>query len=57
LDTDALNIQFDIDLFKEKKEEIHSFEKQGWLITQGKTLYLTRKGQLLADSIASELFI
>lgn len=57
LDTDSLKVQFDLDLLKEKKGEILSFEKQGWLITQGKTLSLTRKGKLLADSIASELFV
>lgn len=56
LNMDLIKDQFDVDIRTEKKQEILSLEKQGWLITQGNTLSLSRKGQLLADSIASELF-
>lgn len=56
LDTDLIKAQFEVDILAEKKLEILSLEKQGWLIRRGNTLSLTRKGQLLADSIASELF-
>lgn len=56
LNMDLIKDQFDVDIRTEKKQEILFLEKQGWLITQGNTLSLSRKGQLLADSIASELF-
>lgn len=56
LNMNLIKDQFDVDIRTEKKQEILSLEKQGWLITQGNTLSLSRKGQLLADSIASELF-
>lgn len=56
LDTELVMAQFELDILKEKNQEILFLTKQGWLITRGNTLSLTRKGQLLADSIASELF-
>jgi oxygen-independent coproporphyrinogen-3 oxidase len=57
LNTDSLKADFKVDLLSKKSAEIQELVKQGWLINAGNTLSLTRKGQLLADSIASELFI
>ncbi len=56
LDTDLIKAQFEVDILTEKNREILFLTNQGWLITKGNTLSLTRKGQLLADSVASELF-
>ncbi|OOG69316.1 radical SAM family heme chaperone HemW [Algoriphagus sp. A40] len=49
--------EFGIDLAQSKAKEIEKLEKQGWLIWDGKILSLTKRGMLLADSIAAELFI
>jgi oxygen-independent coproporphyrinogen-3 oxidase len=57
LDAEELLRKFHYDLIEIKKDQIKNFEDQGWLEVRGKTLSLTRRGQLLADSIASELFI
>jgi oxygen-independent coproporphyrinogen-3 oxidase len=57
LDTDALLQKFNFDLLEKKNGQIKNFEEEGWLEVNGKILSLTRKGQLLADSIALELFI
>jgi oxygen-independent coproporphyrinogen-3 oxidase len=57
LDTQSLKKIIEVDLLEEKKEKIQFFEKQGWLIRDEDTLSLTPKGRLLADSIASELFL
>jgi oxygen-independent coproporphyrinogen-3 oxidase len=57
LDTAALLEKFNCDLCTLKNVQIKDFEKKGWLEVKGKILSLTRKGYLLADSIALELFI
>lgn len=46
-----------IDIIALNSDKIDQFEKNGWLKWDGKTLSLTSAGFLLADSIASELFI
>lgn len=52
-----LSAEFGIDLIKRKALEIEKLENQGWLVWDGKILSLTKRGMLLADSIAAELFI
>lgn len=49
--------EFGIDLAQRKVKEIGKLENQGWLKWEGKILSLTKRGMLLADSIAAELFI
>ena len=53
----ALSEDFGVSLLESKSKEIDKLEKQGWLIWDGKILSLTKRGMLLADSIAAELFI
>jgi oxygen-independent coproporphyrinogen-3 oxidase len=48
---------FGIDFLRSREKELEKLESQGWLIRDGKTLSLTKRGMLLADSIAAELFI
>lgn len=48
---------FGIDILRSKEKEIEKLESQGWLIWDGKILSLTKRGMLLADSIAADLFI
>ncbi len=50
-------IEFGIDILRSKEKEIAKLESQGWLIWDGKILSLSKRGMLLADSIAAELFI
>lgn len=50
-------LEFGIDILRSKEKEIAKLESQGWLIRNGKILSLSKRGMLLADSIASELFI
>jgi oxygen-independent coproporphyrinogen-3 oxidase len=52
-----LNLDFGVDLLRSKEKEVEKLAAQGWLIWDGKTLSLTKSGMLLADSIASDLFI
>ena len=56
LDSEALAKKFNWDLIGLKKTQIENFENQGLLEVKGKIISLTKRGQLLADSIASELF-
>jgi oxygen-independent coproporphyrinogen-3 oxidase len=53
----ALQQDFGIDLLQSKSEAIRKLEGEGWLIWDGKILSLSKRGMLLADSIAAELFI
>lgn len=46
-----------IDLLRDRSSAIQNLARQGWLVWDGKTLSLTKRGMLLADSIAAELFI
>lgn len=57
LSPEELKFEFAIDILKRKGKEIETLENQGWLIWDGKILSLSKKGMLLADSIAAELFI
>lgn len=52
-----LRIQLFYDLLKEKEQEITQFRKLALISIQGDLLILTQKGKLLADQIASDLFI
>jgi oxygen-independent coproporphyrinogen-3 oxidase len=52
-----LAADFGIDLWQAKSATLKKLESQGWLNWDGKTLSLTKRGMLLADSIAAELFI
>ena len=57
VDTKSLAERYRLDILELKKEAITKLTELGMIHTLGKTLTLTRKGQLLADSIASEIFI
>ena len=52
-----LSKAFGIELLQKKAKSIEKLESQGWLIWDGKILSLSKRGMLLADSIAAELFI
>jgi oxygen-independent coproporphyrinogen III oxidase len=49
--------EFGVDLIRIKAKEIEKLAGLGWLRSEGNTLSLTKRGMLLADSIASELFV
>lgn len=57
LDTGSLAERYHLDILEIKKGPITKLTELGMIHTLGKTLTLTRKGQLLADSIASDIFI
>jgi len=57
LNTESLNERHQIDLLQLKRAPLEKLTNLEMLYTHDKTIYLTKKGQLLADSIASELFI
>jgi oxygen-independent coproporphyrinogen-3 oxidase len=57
VDTESLAERYRLDIFEVKKSALTKLTALGMIHTLGKTLTLTRKGQLLADSIASEIFI
>ena len=57
LDTGSLADRYHLDILEIKKGPILRLTELGMIHALGKTLTLTRKGQLLADSIASDIFI
>ena len=57
LDTGSLAERYHLDILEIKKGSITKLTELGMIHTEAKTLTLTRKGQLLADSIASDIFI
>jgi oxygen-independent coproporphyrinogen-3 oxidase len=57
LDTVRMADQYQVDLLQIKETSIAKLTALGMIHTEGKTLTLTRKGQLLADSIAAEIFV
>jgi len=57
LDTASMADRHQVDLFQIKGNSIKKLTALGMIHTEGKTLTLTRKGQLLADGIASEIFV
>ena len=57
LDTASMADRYQVDLLQIKEASIAKLTALGMTHTEGKTLTLTRKGQLLADSIAAEIFV
>jgi oxygen-independent coproporphyrinogen-3 oxidase len=57
LDTESFWNRHQLNLLEIKGAEIAKLTALGMIHTDGKTLTLTRKGQLLADSIAAEIFL
>ena len=57
LDTASLADRYQLDILEIKRPIIAKLTALGMIHTAGKTLTLSRKGQLLADSIASEIFL
>ncbi len=57
LDTVSMANRYQVDLLQIKETSIAKLTALGMIHTEGKTLTLTRKGQLLADSIAAEIFV
>ena len=57
LDTASMADRYQVDLLEIKEASIAKLTALGMIHTEGKTLTLTRKGQLLADSIAAEIFV
>ena len=57
LDTASMADRYQVDLLQIKETSIAKLTALGMIHTEGKTLTLTRKGQLLADSIAAEIFV
>lgn len=56
-DLDYLSKQFDFDLLKVKEKELDQFRRLQLLERKGSSVVLTRKGKLLADKIAGDLFV
>lgn len=46
-----------VDLLEEQKEYVEKFLEKNWVEVQNNVLYLTEKGKLFADRIASDLFL
>ena len=57
LDTASMADRYQVGLLEIKAASIAKLTALGMIHTEGKTLTLTRKGQLLADSIAAEIFV
>lgn len=57
VDTEALAKKFQVDILHEKQVELQKIADLDLIEIKGKILTLTRKGKLLADSIAAELFL
>ena len=57
LNTASLADRYQVDLLQIKGASIAKLTALGMIHVEGKTLTLTRKGKLLADSIASEFFL
>ena len=57
LDTVSMADRYQVNLLQIKETSIAKLTALGMIHTEGKTLTLTRKGQLLADSIAAEIFV
>ncbi len=51
------NLNKIIPLSKQFKYLVDSFQKKNWLVKKENTLFLTKEGKLMADFIASELFV
>lgn len=57
VDTEVLEKKFHVDILHEKQVELQKLADLDMIEIKGKILTLTRKGKLLADSIAAELFL
>lgn len=57
LDTGSLANRYQVDLLQIKGAALAKLTALGMIHAEGKTLTLTRKGMLLADSIAAEIFL
>ncbi|MCE7056631.1 radical SAM family heme chaperone HemW [Algoriphagus sp. AGSA1] len=57
IDFDVIHSDFGVDLLSSRQAVIRQMEAEGWLIWKDKNLSLSKKGKLLADSIAAALFI
>jgi oxygen-independent coproporphyrinogen-3 oxidase len=57
LDTSNLKNRYQVDILTIKEATLAKLTTLGVIHTEGKILTLTRKGQLLADSIAAEIFL
>ncbi len=56
-DMDHLKSSFDYDLLKNQEVYIHRATENGLMIRNGNVISLTRAGKMLADKIASDLFL
>lgn len=57
VDPSILKFQFGFDLVDRRRALLRRLEDSGWLMWQEKHIALTRKGKLVADQIATDLFI
>ncbi|HSI75637.1 MAG TPA: radical SAM family heme chaperone HemW [Lunatimonas sp.] len=56
-DLNFLETNYQVDLIKLKSEELDFLSESGWICIQNSHLILSRKGKLLADSVAAKLFL
>ncbi len=56
LDGEHFKERFDWDILEEKAKEIEWLQSNDWIVLEGTRITLSRKGKLLADSIAARLF-
>jgi oxygen-independent coproporphyrinogen-3 oxidase len=56
IDFNMIQEKYHVNLRKEKKSILEQMNKEGWLLWEDNKLSLSKKGKLLADSIASALF-
>ncbi|MEQ9591692.1 MAG: radical SAM family heme chaperone HemW [Cyclobacteriaceae bacterium] len=56
-DTARLNELYHYDILEEQKHYVEELTQKGLLLLEGDTLKLTSRGKLLADKIASDLFV
>lgn len=57
VDLRLLMLKYKVDLLSLKKDMVDQLEREGMIHIESQALTLTKKGRLLADSIASALFI
>lgn len=57
INTQLIREKFDVELKEQYPTEIEQWLNKGWMQVDGNTLFLTSKGLLFADKIASDLFI
>jgi oxygen-independent coproporphyrinogen-3 oxidase len=57
IDLKKIRQEFGFDLYKENYAYLHQLQNEGKIRMQGQQLILTNSGKLLADRIASDLFV